>query len=180
MSTQSEAISTVVGDQVTIGKRILKPAVVVPVSLVVGLALGALVAILIMGMPAIGALQRQGAQAEIPGSALMRSEASLLAENPELSWARRSAAARIRAQANGSAYLADNPELSWARRFSESGVHAVVSESAYQAANPELSWSRRRADSVRRIGGCSAFLAENPELSWTRRTSQGGETGFCP
>src|SRR3990170_1683932 len=119
MSTQSEAISPVVGDQVTIGKRILKPAVVVPVSLVVGLALGALVATLIMGMPAFGALQRQGAHAEIPGSAQMRSQASLLAENPELSWARRS---------------------------SESGVHAQASESAYLAANPELSWSRRNAD----------------------------------
>ena len=180
MSTQSEAISTVVRDQVTIGKRILKPAVVVPVSLVIGLALGALVAILIMGMPAFGALQRQGAHAEIPGSALMRSQASLLAENPELSVVRRSADGQIRAQTSESIYLAENPELSWARRSSESGVHAQASESAYLAANPELSWSRRGADSVPRMEGCSAYLAENPELSLMRRSSQRGATGFCP
>src|SRR3990172_564794 len=180
MSTQSEAISPVLGDKVIMGKRILKPAVVVPVSLVVGLALGALVATFIMGMPAVGALQRQGAHAEIPGSALLRSQASLLAENPELSWAHRSAAARIRAQENGSAYPADNPELSWAHRSSESGVHAQASESVYLAGNPELSWSRRRAASGPGIVGCSAYLAENPELSWTRRTPQDGATAFCP
>ena len=153
MSAQSEAISTVVGDQVTIGKRILKPAVVVPVSLVIGLALGALVAILMMGMPAVGALEGPGAHAVIPGNPLTRSEASFLAENPELSVVRRSVDGQVRAQ---------------------------TSESIYLAANPELSWSRRRADPVPRIGGCSAYLAENPELSLTRRSSQGGATGFCP
>ena len=153
MSAQSEAISTVVGDQVTIGKRILKPAVVVPVSLVIGLALGALVAILMMGMPAVGALEGPGAHAVISGNPLTRSEASFLAENPELSVVRRSVDGQVRAQ---------------------------TSESIYLAANPELSWSRRRADPVPRIGGCSAYLAENPELSLTRRSSQGGATGFCP
>ena len=180
MSAQSEAISTVVGDQVTIGKRILKPAVVVPVSLVIGLALGALVAILIMGMRAVGALEGPGAHAVISGNPLTRSEASFLAENPELSVVRRSVDGQVRAQTSESIYLARNPELSWANRSSQSGVHAQVSESAYLAANPELSWSRRRADSVPRIGGCSAYLAENPELSLTRRSSQGGATGFCP
>src|SRR3990172_6295044 len=150
MSTQSEAISTVVGDQVTIGKRILKPAVVVPVSLVIGLALGALVAILMMGMPAVGALEGPGAHAVISGNPLTRSEASFLAENPELSVVRRSVDGQVRAQ---------------------------TSESIYLAANPELSWSRRRADPLPRIAGCSAYLAENPELSLTRRSSQGGATG---
>jgi len=180
MSTRFEAISPIVGDQVTIGKRIFKPAVVVPVSLVVGLALGALVAVLIMGMPAIRALQGPGAHAVITDNTLTRSEASTLAENPELSVARRSAVARIRGQANESAYLAGNPELSWARRSAESGIYAQGSESANLARNPELSWSRRRAGSLPGMGGCSAYLAENPELSWTRRASQGGTTGFCP